>query len=163
MTGWLSQLDTRELGLLFAGAAIVLAIAVAGLVWWPLQQQRTDLAQRIESQSETLVWMQVARARVLEAREMRPADQEQADSGPSLLSLIDTGVRAQELASHLRRAEPAGDGGVRLWLEGAPFSTLAHWLESLETRHGVTVAEMRLERAGNGSVDARLLLDRGVR
>lgn len=163
MTGWLSQLEARERGLLFSGAAVALAIAVAGLVWWPLQLQRAELGQRVESQLETLAWMQAARERVMEARATRPENREQANSGPSLLSLIDAGVRDRDLASHLRRAEPAGDGSVRLWLEGAPFTALAHWLESLETRHGVTVAEMRLERAGNGSVDARLLLERGAR
>lgn len=153
MKDWFNQFDERErLGLLVGGAVALVLVAVF-FVWLPLDQRRDDLAGRLDAQVETLAWMQDARRRVLEARQQPGAAERE---GRSLLALVDATAREHELAEYLRRAEPSGDDGVRVWFEGVGFTGLAAWMEALGERYGLVFTGFHIDRAGTGRVNARL-------
>jgi general secretion pathway protein M len=60
----------------------------------------------------------------------------------------------------MKRIEPAGDHSVRVWMEQAPFDTLAGWLDELNRSYGVHVQLIALDReAGPGRVNARITLE----
>ena len=66
---------------------------------------------------------------------------------------------ADENGVSIRRYEPAGEDGVRLWLEGASFNALVKWLFLLEGSHGIRAEEFSIERESTpGLVSARLTL-----
>lgn len=157
MRGWWERIDGRERRWLAGGAAAVLVVALAGLLWWPLQEERARLAQRVEQHRQTLAWMLSARERLVGRQVARQTLRESAGD-KSLLALVDAGVRRHGFEDQLRRAEPAGDTRVRLWLTAVPFASLVQWLESLQQRYGVSVKELRLERTGPGQVEAQLVL-----
>lgn len=154
MKRWLADLEPRERWALAGAGCVLLAIGVAAFVWVPLEERREALAARIDSQASTLSWMQQARQRVEAARD-RDAGSASRD-GRSLLALVDDTARESGLSGHLRRAEPAGPGGVRVWLETARYADVAGWMESLAGRYGLAITELSLDRAGDGRVNARV-------
>lgn len=153
MKAWFGQLDDYERLGVMAGGAAVLVLAAVFFVWLPLDQRRDDLAARVQAQAETLAWMQDARRRVLDARRQPGAAERE---GRSLLALIDATAREHELAGQLRRAEPSGDDGVRVWFEEVRFTGLAAWMEALGERYGLVFTGFHIDRAGTGRVNARL-------
>lgn len=155
MKAWFAGLEDRERLLVAAGGIALLVLVAVFVVWMPLNERREALAERLDTQAETLAWMEDASRRVLDGR--RRAETESGDrEGRSLLSLIDATARERELAENLRRAEPSGDDGVRVWFEGVRFTGLAGWMESLAERHGLVFTGFNIDRAGTGRVNARL-------
>lgn len=153
MMDWFGQLEEgQRRGVVIGGVFVLLLVAVFG-AWLPLEHKREALAARVEAQAGTLEWMQQARQRVLDARRQPEAE---GREGRSLLALIDAVAREHELAGRLRRAEPSGDDGVRVWFEGVSFTGLAAWMEALEERYGLALAGFSIDRAGTGRVNARL-------
>lgn len=155
MRDWLSGLDARDRGLAVAAGLLAVVLVALLFVWMPLNERRDALAARVESQSQTLAWMEQARQRVLDARRRAGGTGAERD-GRSLLALIDATAREHELAERLRRAEPAGDDGVRVWFEDVRFAGLAAWMETLGRNYGMDFSGFSIDRAGNGRVNARL-------
>lgn len=155
MKNWFDGLEDRERRLAAVGGIALLVLVSVFLVWMPLNERRDALAERLETQAETLAWMEDASRRVLEGRRQSASDTGDRE-GRSLLSLIDATAREHELAGHLRRAEPSGDDGVRVWLEDARYTGLAGWMESLAGRYGLVFTGFSIDRAGAGRVNARL-------
>lgn len=161
MKRWYSALEDRERRLVVVGGAALLVLVAVLLVWIPLNERRESLVQRAETQADTLAWMEEARRQVLAER--RQADAGAGDrEGRSLLSLIDAAAREHELGERLRRAEPAGDAGVRVWFEGVRFTALAGWMESLSERYGLAFDGFSIDRAGTGRVNARLTVNERI-
>lgn len=155
MKRWYSALEDRERRLVMVGGAALLVFVALLLVWMPLNERRDALAQRAETQADTLAWMEEARQQVLSGR--RQAETDAGDrEGRSLLSLIDATAREHELSERLRRAEPSGADGVRVWFEGVRFTSLAGWMESLSERYGLALEGFSIDRAGTGRVNARI-------
>ena len=73
--------------------------------------------------------------------------------------MTDSTARAGGLGPALKRIEPEGGDGVRVWLDGVAFDDLVKWLGTLSTSHGVDVVSASLERdEAAGRVNARLTL-----
>lgn len=158
MKRWYSALEDRERRLVMVGGAALLVLVAVLLVWVPLNERRDALAQRAETQADTLVWMEEARQQVLSGRRQAETDAGDRD-GRSLLSLIDATAREHELGERLRRAEPSGANGVRVWFEGVRFKALAGWMESLSERYGLAFEGFSIDRAGTGRVNARVTVN----
>jgi type II secretory pathway component PulM len=158
MKRWYSALEDHERRLVMVGGAALLVLVAVLAVWMPLNERRDALAQRAETQADTLAWMEEARQQVLSGR--RQAATGAGDrGGRSLLSLIDATAREHELGERLRRAEPSGADGVRVWFEGVRFTALAGWMESLSERYGLAFEGFNIDRAGTGRVNARLTVN----
>jgi general secretion pathway protein M len=66
---------------------------------------------------------------------------------------------ASESGLSLQRFEPSGENAIRVWLEGAPFTEVANWLERLNTSHGVQIDQASMYRQNDpGIVSVRLTL-----
>lgn len=155
MKRWYSALEDRERRLVVVGGVALLVLVAVLAVWMPLNERRDALAQRAGTQADTLAWMEEARQQVLSGR--RQAETDAGDrEGRSLLSLIDATAREHELGERLRRAEPSGADGVRVWFEGVRFTALAGWMESLSERYGLAFNGFNIDRAGTGRVNARI-------
>ena len=83
----------------------------------------------------------------------------QGMAGRSLLSVTDGSARTAGLGDALKRVEPDGSTGVRVWLEGAPFDSVIGWLRVMSSSYGVDVDSASIERTATaGRVNARLSL-----
>ncbi|MFO7995491.1 MAG: type II secretion system protein M [Marinobacter sp.] len=147
-------------------ALTVLVIAVfLGIlyfaVWVPAVNFHNEAVSDRESSAELLAWLEANRDSL---EQLADADGGQGSSGVdapedgrALMSLVTRS--AGEAGLSLQRFEPSGDDSIRVWLEGAPFSEVASWLEQLNTGHGVEIDQASMDRQNDpGMVSVRLTL-----
>lgn len=162
MREYFENLSQRErYFVIAAGAALVLFLLYA-MLWRPVVGNARDVQQRIAAQESELQWMRQAAA---EARTLRGSARggDAGASGGSLLSLVERTARQGRLAPAVRRVQPEGQQGVRIWLENAAFDDLLVWLHQLAATHGVGLSEIAVERQpAAGIVNGRLLLETDV-
>jgi general secretion pathway protein M len=157
LRGWLATLSERERTLVYAGGAV----AALGLLYLvlvlPLHTLQAKSAARVEQKAADLAWMrQVAPAVAAAAASGGGAA---AQTGESLVVLIDRTAREAGLGAALRDQSPDGEAGLRLRVEAATFDTLVEWLGRLQERHGVTIEAANFDATGNpGLVNASLTL-----
>lgn len=157
MKAWLASLDPRE-RLMVYGAAGVLAVLLFYVVLiHPFYSSYDKLQDGVEQRRATLQWMQETAVKVKQLKGANPAAQGMA--GRSLLSVTDGSARTAGLGDALKRVEPDGSTGVRVWLEGAPFDSVIGWLRVMSSSYGVDVDSASIERTATaGRVNARLSL-----
>jgi general secretion pathway protein M len=138
------RLALRLLGS-FVGAVLVYLLVLAPAIGLG------DRAHgRLQQERELLAWLQQHQGAV--SGSAAPQAREQP---------VGTVVNnsAQENKITIRRYEPAGEDGIRVWLEGADFNAVVKWLYQLEGSAGIRAAEFTVERdAQPGKVNARLML-----
>ena len=83
------------------------------------------------------------------------------DAHVLFLGNYDSAKRSQ-LGTALKRVEPDGAHGVRVWLEQAPFDDMIRWLGELKNNSGVRITSVTVDQQGAaGLVNARLMLEEG--
>jgi general secretion pathway protein M len=155
---WLDGLGARERNLVYVAAA-VLGVAVVYLaVVLPVTTAATRRASRIEQKSADLQWMQQAAPQLAAASASGAAS-----SDEPLVVLVDRTGREAGLGNAIRDQSPAGEHGLRLRLEAAPFDALVAWLASLHQQHGVRIDMATISATGApGLVNADLTLNDGA-
>jgi general secretion pathway protein M len=157
MNAW-NQLDTRQKRLVSLAGLVLVAALVYVWVWEPLAEARATERERIAQQQALLNWLEAVGPMAERLRESGRGGREASDR--SLLGLADETARAAGLAGAMARIEPAGDGEVRVWLEGADFVTVMGWLEDFSRSRPVQVSQLQVDRAGteDGQVNVRVTL-----
>ena len=158
MKQWLEGLESRE-RILVLSAVIVLALLLFyALVWQPAHSGYDRIKRNIAEQRATASWMQESAATVQQLKSANPATG-QGLGERSLLAVTDSTARAGGLAESLKRIEPEGSSGVRVWLEGASFDHFVTWLALLSSNHGINPDSISMERDESaGRVNVRLTL-----
>ena len=158
MKEWLAGLDPQERLLVYgAGAALGVLLLYVILVH-PFHSSYDRLKEGVEDRRATLQWMQEGAVKVRQLRGANPVSGK-GMQGRSLLSVTDDAARAAGLGAALKRVEPDGSTGVRVWLEDASFDSVIGWLHVMASRYGVDVDSASMERtAARGRVNARLSL-----
>lgn len=152
-----SDLAPRDQRILFAGGLFLLLVLVWIGLWEPLRTARDAARVRVTASSSDLATMRAIAPRL---RELGGSATTPADTR-SLLVLVDATARESVVGDALLRVEPVAGDQVRVYFEGVGFDALVEWLEQLQARHGIGIAELGINRAaGVGRVDARLLLQR---
>jgi general secretion pathway protein M len=140
------RLALRLLGL-FGGVLCLYLMLIA-----PLAEHGNRAARRLDDERALLAWLRSHEAEAGNA----PGGATAARSEP-LATLVNK--TADENGVSIRRYEPAGEDGVRLWLEGASFNAVVKWLFLLEGSHGIRAEEFSIERESSpGLVSVRLTL-----
>lgn len=158
MKAWLENLEPRERMMAMAGAVLLVLFMIYILVLSPLHSGYDSLRNTVDEQRTTALWMQES-AQTLTRLKRESGRSAQGLGGRSLLSVADSTARAAGLGPALKRVEPEGSDGVRVWLDGASFDVLVKWLGTLSTIHGVNAETVTMEQSGSaGRVNARLTL-----
>jgi general secretion pathway protein M len=158
MKEWFAGLEARERIMLLSGAVVLAVFLVYLLVWHPVHSGYERLKSSIAEQRTTAVWMQESAARVTLLRRAGHASG-QGLGGRSLLAVTDSTARAGGLADSLKRVEPEGSNGVRVWLEDASFDSFIAWLALLSSNHGINPDSVSMEKSKTpGLVNVRLTL-----
>lgn len=156
---WYLQLQQREQRMLAAGAAALVLLLLYALVWSPLTTHQQTLRETVKEQQATALWMQQAAREATQLRAARPTAGKIA-AGQSLLALVDQSAKNSQLGSAMKRVEPEGQTGVRVWFEQANFDDLVLWLEALQRDYGVHISTLVVERQETpGQVNARVGLE----
>ena len=157
MKDWFFGLEARERLLVGAGGVLLLWLLLYLMIWEPIADEYTGLQESVEAQQQTLVWMQQA-AGEIRALQRSAAGSAKGLGGRSLLAVVDQSARAGGLADAIKRIEPDGSKGVKVWLEGAAFDPMILWLGQLSKSYRIEPSIITLEPIGNGRVNARLTL-----
>jgi general secretion pathway protein M len=154
---WFFGLEARERLLVGAGGVLLLWLLLYLMVWEPIADEYTGLKESVEAQQQTLVWMQQA-AGEIQALQRSTSGSAKGLAGRSLLAVVDQSARSGGLGDAIKRIEPDGSKGVKVWLEGAAFDPMILWLGQLSKSYRIEPSIITLEPIGNGRVNARLTL-----
>jgi len=158
MKQWFEGLEFRERIILLSGTTVLAVFLFYMLVWQPVYSGYDRLKSNISGQRTTAIWMQESAARIVQLKGTSRASG-QGLGKRSLLAVTDSTARAGGLAASLKRIEPEGSSGVRVWLEGASFDLFITWLDLLSSSHGISPDSVSMERNETaGQVDVRLTL-----
>ena len=158
MKQWMQGLDSRERMLLISGVIVAAGFLFYLLVWQPAHSGYDKVKRNILEQRATASWMQQSAAKVQQLQGVGQAGG-QGLGERSLLAVTDSTARAGGLAASLKRIEPEGSNGVRVWLEGASFDHFVSWLGLLSSKHGINPDSVSMEKHGTaGQVNVRLTL-----
>jgi general secretion pathway protein M len=159
IAAWWSNLSVRDRRVLIVGAFIVLVFLVWSYLWYPLAQQRAQLAEQLDLARRDQAYFQVAQAEVERLR--NAGARSRADrQGKSLLALADITARGAALDGNLKRLEPIGPRSVRATFEFVPFDSLIVWIEDLARDYGVQVSDFSTDQVdATGLVNARVTLE----
>jgi general secretion pathway protein M len=155
---WLDDLAPRERNLVYVAAALLGIALVYFAVVLPVTSAARQREARIAQKHTDLAWMREVAPQVMAAA----AAGKGMASGESLVVLVDRTARESGVGSSIRDQSPAGQNGLQLRLEGAPFDALVAWLAGLQQQYGVRV-EAAIIGATNapGLVNASLTLAHG--
>lgn len=155
-----SNLQPRERHTLLGGGVALGLILIYVLIIDPFQKELGRLEQSVSRQQEVLAWMQQAATEVKQLRGHSPASRQV--SGQSLMSVIDASARSTGLSGAIKQLKPEGQG-VKVRLEGAAFDDMLRWLDQLNTKHGIQVTGLVMERLPqSGRVNASVVLGGAV-
>ncbi|KEZ79033.1 type II secretion system protein GspM [Salinisphaera hydrothermalis] len=159
---WFYGLAPRERVMVSAAAVMVLiAIFYYGL-WHPLNTALANAREQVTAESNQARWMLGIRN---EAQLLRSSTHHSEPKGQneSLLSIVDSTSRANNLGGAVTHIQPKNDDEATVTLDKANFNRMLFWLRTLQTDYGVVASEATISRAQDapGQVEARLTLVRG--
>lgn len=152
---YLNQLQPRERRLVSVAAVVLAVFLPYTLIWSPLANRAETLQDQVAKQSEQLQWM---RSAVQEIRQLKGSSGA-LSSGKPLLSQIEQTASRSRLRETIRKIQPEGERGARIWMDNAAFDDVLLWLDQLH-KQGIDVVDMSVERqAEPGRANIRLLLE----
>ncbi len=155
---WLDGLAPRERNLVYLAAALLGVAIVYFAVVLPVTSAARHREARIAQKQTDLAWMRQVAPQVMAAAAAGGG----MGSDESLVVLVDRTARESGIVSSIRDQTPAGQTGLQLRLEGAPFDALVAWLASLQQQYGVRVDAAIIGAANApGLVNANLTLAHG--
>ncbi len=162
MNQWWAGLNQREQRLVIIAAIAVTLTLLYLLVVEPVVKHMQDLEKSVTDKTELLQWMQESEVTISALRRNSSQTRQPTNTGGSLLAVVDQTAKRSRLGSAIKRVEPEGSDGVRLWLEQASFDNVLRWLAQIKRNQGVEVKRITLEQPDSpGIVDARISLTRG--
>lgn len=157
MKEWWFGLQAGERRTLTAGGVVLVLVMIYFAGWAPLQESIATLDGQVQEQQALKRWMEQSAAEVSQLR--RSGAGQPLAGGGSLLTVVDQTAKSSQMGVGLKRIEPEGENGVKVWLEQVSFDEMMGWLVTLGQQYGVTVVTINIERqAAAGRVDAHMTL-----
>jgi len=157
MKEWFAGLEPRERQLVSGGAVVLVLLLLYMMIWEPIAGSYRDLQEDVAERTQTLAWMQQTAAQI-KALQRSGAGSTRGLGGRSLLSVVDQSARTGGLGNSIKRLEPDGSKGVKMWLEGVAFDPMILWLGELTRTYQIETSLITIEPQGGGRVNARLTL-----
>lgn len=154
------QLPRRDQQALVALAVAIFLFIIYFAVWRPVSTFHDEAVNARENAEALVSWMAANQTTIQQvaASGTQSATPSSITDGRALMSTV-TGS-ANEAGLSLQRFEPSGENGIRVWLENAPFSQVALWLETLNSEYGIGIDQAAMDRGdSSGQVSVRLTLE----
>lgn len=147
-------LQPREQTLVSTAAVLLVIALLYSVIWQPLARSRKQLAEDLASARN--VATQLAQAEI-DVRFAAPQNVPAVGADVSLLTAVDQAAKSGTLKKPPTRLQPDGENAARIWLEDVEFEVLMRWLLELQTRYGVRLDVVDIEkRETAGLVNARI-------
>ena len=151
LNAWYADLQARERRMVTIGGIALAVIIVFGGILLPLHSTVSRAVEAKDTRVADLEWMR------LNGPEIRAGAAILApDTGEAPVVLVDRVARESGLGTALRGTQPSNNG-VRVQLEAASFDTIVTWLATLQSRYGLAIDSMTVDRAPRpGVVNANI-------
>jgi general secretion pathway protein M len=149
-------LPPREKMVLLVLGVFCVCVVFYYAIWAPVTSSADRAYERYQKQLQLMAWM---KANESAAKKASRSSGKSGGSrgGRSILSLVNATSGKYGIA--LKRFEPKGEDGLRVWLENVPFDKMLQWLEVLKGSYGIDVANVMLEaQKDSGKVNVTLVL-----
>ena len=159
MKEWFLSLTQRERTLVQVAGSVIAIFILYLLILEPISSNYAKNKKNVAKGTETLAWMHSA---ALEVNQLRGGDSltERPQGKQFVLSMVDRSAKTSGLGGVMKRVQPEGESGVRVWFENAPFDELIKWLSIIESKHGLSVNEINIEQTeSTGLVNVRVFLE----
>lgn len=159
MKAWFLSLTQRERNMVQVAVSVFVIFMVYLVIIDPISSTYEKNKKNVNTALESIEWMKSAAQEVKQLRGGKGvANRPQGKQ--FLLSTIDRSARKSGLASVMKRVQPEGESGVRVWFENAVFDELIKWLAIVESEYGLLVNEINIEQTeSTGLVNVRVFLD----
>jgi general secretion pathway protein M len=157
MKKWFAGLEPRERLLVSGGAVVLVLLLLYVVIWEPIASGYRNLQEDVAEQKQTLAWMQQAASQI-KTLQRSSTGEVRGLGGRSLLAVVDQSARSAGLGDSIKRIEPDGSKGVKVWLEGVAFDPMILWLGKLTRTYQIETSLITIEPQGGGRVNARLTL-----
>ena len=148
---WFDGLTSRDqLMVKSLSAAIFLALLFVW-IWQPSQIAKHKSEQRFNSEV-TFHNKMKENAYLFSSGNKSPG----VSRGGSILSVVNNTAKAKNIT--LKRFEPEGQDGLRVWLDRANFNSVIDWLEILETQKGISIEQISIDKVSPGLINLRAVL-----
>jgi general secretion pathway protein M len=156
MNEWWNSLNDRERMMLGVGGGFFVLCILYFVLVDPLFGRLDRLRSEVPQKRIELAWMRGSAAEVGQLRGNGQSGQASSGGG-SVMAVIDQTAKKQGLGNKLKRIEPEGETGAKVWLEDAGFDDVMRWAHLLDTKHGIRVAAFSAEPLeAKGYVKARI-------
>ena len=162
MKDWFAGLEPRERQLIIGGGVVLLVMLLYLLVWEPIARKNETLKVNYQNSQQLIDWMEDAaeEAKALQLK-IKAGGPTGKSSKQSLLGVIDRTAKRNKLGPSVKRVQPDGKTGARVWLEKAVFNDVIQWLEKLQRKEGIRLVTTVIEKQDEpGLVNARLIFKR---
>lgn len=159
MKEWFLSLTQRERTLVQVTASIVVLFMLYLIILEPISSNYAKNKKNVAMATETLAWMHSA---ALEVKQLQGGGSltERPQGKQFVLSMVDRSAKTSGLGGVMKRVQPEGETGVRVWFENAAFDELIKWLAIIESKHGLSVNEINIEQTeSTGLVNVRVFLE----
>ena len=154
------KLSDQERIMLIVTLVVTLFFLLYTLLWLPLSEEREKLSLKIVKDIENVFWMHSAVEQYKQSSSKKKVKQQAAiPKNKSLLSVVDDTVKGFKLKNSLKRIEPNGKSGVKLFYENGIFDSLVKWLGMMKSKYNVEVMQLNLSRVNStGVINAHIIL-----
>jgi general secretion pathway protein M len=150
-TAWYANLQAREQRMVGIGGIALAVIILFGGILLPLHSAVSSAVEDKDTKAADLEWMRQNGPEIRAGSGMLAPN-----TGEPPVVLVDRAAREAGLGASLRGTQPSANG-VRVQLEAAPFDTMITWLSTLETRYGLAIDSITVDRAARpGVVNANI-------
>ena len=131
------------------------------MIWEPLHKELAHQQEEQVTQKEIYTWMQNAQTEVVALKKAGGATTRVIKSNSPVSIVAEQSANTSGLKQHISKIESSGKNSAQIKIESASFDQMLLWINTLNTRYGLTVASAKIERTPTvGIINARLTLNR---
>lgn len=159
MKDWYMKLSSRERIMVLSASSVTGIFIFYILLWQPVADSYAKTKNNVAMAETTISWMKNAATEINQLRGGTTLA-ERPQGKQFVLGLVDKTAKNAGLGSVLKRVQPEGDSGVKIWFESAPFDEIINWLDTIQSEHGLVVNEINVEETDTtGLVNIRVSLE----
>ncbi len=150
-SAWYSGLASRDQLMVKGLSAIIMIALLFVWIWQPSVDAKQKANQRFQSE---LSFHNKLKENAFLFNSGKAINQ--SSTGGSILSIVNNSAKAKNIV--LKRFEPEGQDGLRVWLDRANFNSVIDWLETLESQKGISIEQISIDKVTPGLVNLRAVL-----
>ncbi len=132
------------------------AVLVLLLIVMPAQRSVTAAEMKLAGKQNLLQWMKDNEHL---ARQANSSSGSSRTSNQPLQTIVTS--TAPSMGVTVKRFEPESDDKLRVWLEKVPFDKTVRWMNQLESRYGIQIANVSVDaERTEGLVTAKIVLQK---